>query len=231
MKQWITLLSTLMLSLPAAAMSKDDLVVYSVTMDRLESQDTEEGQPLVWKGGASVGSDIWGLNLTTEGERLNGVTEEGEVQLRVRRALDAFWNLEFGARRDFMPKPERNWAALGLEGMLPYHIETELTAFVGKDGDSALRLEGHHDLLFTQRLILRTTLEMDAYGQDDPERGLGSGLAELEAGLRLRYEVHRQFAPYIGVEYKRIYGETADLAGDDHATYDSVFVGGLRLWY
>lgn len=232
MKQWLTFCLLLTLTPAAQALTKDDAVTWTAMLDRFEVHDTEDGEPLVWKGSASAFTDLWGLHLTSEGERLDGATEEGEVQLRLSRAITAFWNLEFGWRRDFMPKPERDWAVLGLEGMLPYYIETELSGYVDDEGDTGLRLEAHYDLMFSQRLILRPALELNAWGQDDAQRGQDSGLSDMEAGLRLRYEVHRKFAPYVGVEHKRFYGDTADLrrrAGND--LHDTVFLGGFRLWY
>lgn len=227
------LLATLVLTAgPAQALTKDDPVIPFVNLDRFEVHDADGERPLVWKGSAGLSGDLWGLNLTSEGERLDGVTGEGEVQVRVRRALSAFWNLEFGWRRDLRPRPQRDWAVLGLEGVLPYHIETEFSVYADDAGDTAARLEAHHELRFTQRLVLRSALELDAYGQDDLPRGQGSGLAHLEAGLRLGYELRREITPYVGVEYQRVYDGTADLhraAGED--LDDTVLVGGLRLWY
>jgi copper resistance protein B len=217
---------------PARALTKDDPVIPFVNLDRLEVHDADEGRPLVWKGSAGLSGDLWGLHLTSEGERLDGVTEEGEVEVRVRRALSAFWNLELGWRRDFQPRPERDWAAFGLDGVLPYHIETEVSLYADDAGDTAARFEAHHELRFTQRLVLRSAVELDAYGQDNRLRGLGAGLAHLEAGLRLGYELRREISPYVGVEYKRVYDGTADLhraAGE--ALDETVLVGGVRVWY
>lgn len=228
----VVLTSLLMASAPARALTQDDPLIPFVNLDRFEVHDAEEGRPLVWKGSAGISGDLWGLNLTSEGERLDGATEEGEVQVRVRRALSAFWNLELGWRRDFQPRPERDWAAFGLDGVLPYHIETEVSLYADDAGDTAARFEAHHELRFTQRLVLRSAVELDAYGQHDLSRGLGSGLAHLEGGLRLGYELRREITPYVGVEYKRVYDGTADLhraAGE--ALDETVLVGGLRLWY
>jgi len=228
----ILLAALLLTTGPAHALTQDDPVIPFVNLDRFEVHDADGERPLVWKGSAGLSGDLWGLNLTTEGERLDGVTEEGEVQVRVRRALSAFWNLELGWRRDFQPRPQRDWAALGLEGVLPYHIETELSVYADDAGDTAARLEAHHELKFTQRLVLRSALELDAYGQDDLSREQGSGLAHLEAGMRMGYELRREITPYVGVEYKRVYDGTADLhraAGE--RLHDTVLVGGLRLWY
>lgn len=100
--------------------------------------------------------------------------------------------------------------------------------YFGEEGRTAFRVDVSYDLLLTQRLILQPQIEADAYGKDDRERGIGSGLSDIEAGLRLRYEVRREFAPYLGVQRVRRFGETADLAGDDGDTH---FVAGLRVWF
>lgn len=232
MKRLLIAMLLFCLASGARALTEDDALTWTAVLDRLEVHDAEEGEPLVWQGSASAFTDLWGLHLTSEGERLDGTTEEGEVQLRISRALSAYWNLEAGWRRDVVPEPERDWAVLGLEGMAPYYIETELSGYVNDDGDTGLRLEAHYDLLFTQRLVLRPALELSAWGQDDAARGLASGLSGLEAGLRLRYEVHRKLAPYLGVEHHRLLGGTADLArrrGGD--TGETRVMAGMRLWY
>lgn len=80
-------------------------------------------------------------------------------------------------------------------GPRPYWFELEATGYVGSGGRTALRVEGSYELLLTQRLILEPRAELQFYGKDDLERGIGKGLAEASAGLRLRYEFSRQFAP------------------------------------
>lgn len=220
------------LSTPAPALTEDDAVFPVATLERLETHGEGPNRPLIWKGSAGFSGDLWGLRLKSEGERRDGVTEEAELELRARRALSAFWNLEAGWRRDLRPRPQRDRALLGLAGTLPYHIETEITAYLRDEGNQALRLEAHHELLFTQRLVLRSAVEMDAYSDSDPVRGHGSGLAESELGLRLGYELHRKFTPYVGVEHKRVHGETADRhRAADETVSETVLVGGLRLWY
>ncbi len=82
--------------------------------------------------------------------------------------------------------------------------------FIGESGRTALRLEAEYELLFTQRLILTPEIEVNLYGQNDPDTGVGSGLSDLEVGLRLRYEIRREFAPYIGVNWLQLFGNTAD---------------------
>ncbi|MNR07008.1 Copper resistance protein B precursor [compost metagenome] len=116
--------------------------------------------------------------------------------------------------------------------MALYGFEAQGTAFLGESGQSALRLEGDYDILLTNRLILQPTAEVNLYGRNDQERGVGSGLANTEVGLRLRYEIVPEFAPYIGVTWNRTYGNTADFAREEGEDNDEArFVAGIRLWF
>jgi copper resistance protein B len=137
-----------------------------------------------------------------------------------------------GVRQDFKPGAPQTWAALGVQGMALYNLETKATAFMGEGGQTAVRLEGDYDILLTNRLILQPKAELNVYGQNDPQRGIGSGLSSTEAGLRLRYEIRREFAPYLGVTWNRTYGKTADYAnaeGEDRS--EARLVLGVRLWF
>src|SRR5699024_8540553 len=106
--------------------------------------------------------------------------------------------------------PNRDWVGIGVQGLAPYFFETSVNLFVGESGLSNLRLKTEYDLLLTQRLILSPELEMNLYGKEDRDNGIGAGLTRVEGGLRLRYEIRREFAPYIGVHWERQYGDTAD---------------------
>jgi copper resistance protein B len=119
-----------------------------------------------------------------------------------------------------------------LVGVAPYKVEVEATAYLGAAGRTAARIEVEYDMLVTNRLILQPLVEANLYGKDDPQRGIGAGLATIEAGLRLRYEVHRQFAPYVGLVYERAYGDTADhrrAAGEGAG--DTRVIAGVRVWF
>ena len=120
----------------------------------------------------------------------------------------------------------------GVQGLAPYWFEVDAAAFVSDDGDVSARLEAEYELFLTQKLILQPRAELDFAVQDVPELGIGSGLSTAEAGLRLRYEFRREFAPYIGVSWRRAFGETADFTRADGEDVESIsFVAGLRLWF
>ena len=201
-------------------------------VDRLEWQDAAEGSALNWDLKGWIGGDIDRLWLRSEGERSRGVTEAAELQTLWGHAISPWWDVVGGLRQDFKPGPAQTWAALGLQGLALYNFEAEATAFLGEGGQTALRLKGEYDLLLTNRLILQPSVEVNLYGRDDPRRGVGAGLAETEAGLRLRYEIRREFAPYVGVTWNRSHGETARLAREEGAERsDTRLVLGLRFWF
>lgn len=200
--------------------------------DKLEWQDGDDASTLAWDLSGWIGGDIDRLWLRSEGERSNGKTEDAEIQALWGHAISPWWDVVSGVRQDFKPGAPQTWAAFGLQGMALYNFEAEATAFLGENGQSAVRLEGDYDILLTNRLILQPTAELNVYGKNDPQRGLGSGLSNTEAGLRLRYEIRREFAPYIGVTWNRTYGHTADYAreeGEDSS--EARLVLGVRMWF
>lgn len=200
--------------------------------DKLEWQDADDASTLAWDLSGWIGGDIDRLWLRSEGERSNGKTEDAEIQALWGHAISPWWDVVTGVRQDFKPGAPQTWAAFGLQGMALYNFEAEATAFLGENGQSAVRLEGDYDILLTNRLILQPTAELNVYGKNDPQRGIGSGLSNTELGLRLRYEIRREFAPYIGVTWNRSYGNTADYAreeGEDRS--EARLVLGVRLWF
>ena len=200
--------------------------------DKLEWQDADDASTLTWDLSGWIGGDIDRLWLRSEGERSNGKTEDAEIQALWGHAISPWWDVVSGVRQDFKPGAPQTWAAFGLQGMALYNFEAEATAFLGENGQSAVRLEGDYDILLTNRLILQPTAELNVYGKNDPQRGLGSGLSNTEAGLRLRYEIRREFAPYIGVTWNRTYGNTANYAREDSEDRSEArLVLGVRLWF
>jgi copper resistance protein B len=208
-------------------MRMDDTEQYGrVSIDQLEWQDADHAD-VAWDVQAFYGGDYHKLWLKSE-----GVHERDEDDVRLEalwnRITTPWWSSQVGLRQDFGDAPSRTWLALGIEGLAPQWFDVEATIYLGEEGRTAFRADVSYDLLLTQRLVLQPQIEADVYGKDDRERGIGSGLSDIEAGLRLRYEVRREFAPYIGVHWVRRFGETADLAGDDSETR---FVAGVRVWF
>ena len=201
-------------------------------INQLEWQGGEGEGALNWDIKGWVGGDIDRLWLRSEGERSAGRTESAEVQALWGHAISPWWDLVGGVRQDFKPGDGQTWAAFGAQGMALYNFEAEATVFVGEAGRTAARLEGDYDILLTNRLILQPTAELNFYGRSDPQRGVGSGLSDSELGLRLRYEVRREFAPYVGVTWNRSYGQTAQYARDEGEDTNQVrWVVGVRLWF
>lgn len=186
-----------------------------------------------WEGEAWFGGDINRLTLKSEGEGLSGDgLNRAELQALYSRSVGPYFNLQAGVRHDFEPRPSRTYATIGFEGLAPYWFEVSGAAFLSNKGDLSARLEGYYDQRLTQRLIIQPRAELNLAASNDRATGVGSGLSDVELGLRLRYEIRREFAPYVGVTYDRKFGRTADYArtgGED--VEDARVVLGLRAWF
>jgi copper resistance protein B len=186
-----------------------------------------------WEGEGWFGGDINRLVIKTEGEgSFGGSTEQAEFQLLYGRAISPYFNFEAGVRYDIKPDPSRGYAVIGIEGIAPYWFDVGAQLFLSDKGDILARIEGSYDQRITQKLILQPRAELNFAAQDVRANGVGSGLSDIELGLRLRYEIKREFAPYIGVEWAKKIGNTARfarIAGEDADMVN--FVAGIRFWF
>lgn len=209
----------------------DSDTFYYVLLNKLEYLDSSESS-IAWEASGWLGTDLNRLWLRTDGARADGAFESADVELLYGHSLSIWWDVVGGVRQDFNPGDDRTWVSFGLQGLAPQRFEIAATAYVRGGGHTAARFEAQYQLLFTNRLILQPILNVWLYGRDDAARGMASGLATAEAGLRLRYEFTRRIAPYLGVELERTFGDTASLrraAGDD-VTGNRVVLG-LRTWF
>ena len=202
-------------------------------IDLFEVRPDSGPETYAWEGEFRYGGDINRFVLKSEGEGEFGHgVEEAEVQALYSRAVGPYFDLQAGLRQDFQPRPRRTYATVGFEGLAPYWFEVEGAVFLSNKGDLSARLEGSYDLRLTQRLILEPRAELNLAAQDVPAIGVGSGLTDVELGLRLRYEFKRELAPYIGVNIERKLGDTADFARVAGEDVDDVrVVLGLRAWF
>lgn len=210
---------------------EDDGAYGMMLLDQLEWREGEDGGVQVWEAQAWYGTDYNKVWFETEGVRADG-HEDGRVEIMWDRIISPWWSVQTGVRQDFGRGPSRTWADFGIQGLAPHFLDVDAALYVGEEGRTAARFSGEYDAFITQRLILQPELELELYGKDDPENGIGSGLSTLEIALRLRYEIRREFAPYVGVHWNRQFGETADLAhavGDDPS--EITLVAGLRAWF
>jgi copper resistance protein B len=215
----------------AEMMGMDDRARFTkVMLDELEWQHADESA-LGWDAAAWHGGDLNKVWASAEGEREDGATD-ARIELLWDRVATRWWNTRAGVRVDTGEGPTRTWAAVGIAGLAPGFIEVDASAYVGESGRTALRVQLEYDLLLTQRLVLQPEIEVNLYGRDDPARLIGSGLSDVDAGLRLRYELRREIAPYVGLTWTRRFGDSADYAraqGDDAGEWR--WLAGVRLWF
>jgi copper resistance protein B len=184
-----------------------------------------------WDVEGWYGGDLHRFVVKTEGEGLGGEVDAAEIQALYSRALGRYTDLQTGVRYDFEPDGLA-YATVGAESLLPYWFDVEGAIFLSERGDAFARLEGSYDLRFTQRLILQPRLEVTLAAQDVPESDIGSGFSSAEVGLRLRYDIRREFAPYLGINFEKSLGRTADLIrASGGEVDDTTVVLGLRAWF
>jgi copper resistance protein B len=211
-----------------------DVRITAVIIDRLEAGFGDDSETWLWDVQGWSGGDINRFWWKSEGEGdVDGGLEEAELQALYSRAVTPFWDVQAGVRQDFRPEGEdTTHLVLGLQGLAPYWWEIDAAAFLSTEGDLTARVEAEYDQRITQRLILQPRFEIDVSASDIPGLEIGSGLSSVEAGLRLRYEFRKEFAPYVGVEWTRALGDTADYievrGGDPEGTR---FVVGLKAWF
>ena len=206
---------------------------YNVLFNLAEVQVHKAANSYRWDGEAWFGGDINRFVVKSEGSGdFRGKTGEAEVQALYSRAIDPYFNLHAGLRYDIRPTPSRTYATIGIEGLAPYFFEVGGALFLSDRGDVLARAEGSYDQRITQRLILQPRIELNFAAQDVRANGIGAGLSDIELGLRLRYEIKREFAPYIGVSYDSKIGNTARFARIDGERVSAVsFVFGVRTWF
>lgn len=226
-----TILVCWMLVSTSQAQMKDDPLLLFFQADELEIRDRGDTN-LSWDLNSWVGKDLHKLWVKSEGEYGNNDLEKSELQVLYSRAITSFWDLQVGFREDFEPSPQRSWAVIGLQGLAPYFFEIDAAFFIGESGRSALRIEAEYELLLSQRWVLVPEFEINFYGRNDEQRTLGAGLSDIELGLRLRYQLTGKLAPYMGVNWERNFGNTADFVRNEGGDrQEAEFVIGLHAWF
>jgi copper resistance protein B len=201
-------------------------------VDRLESQTKRNNTSMTYDWQAWYGQTYDRLLIRSEGDIESGTFKNARNELLWAHAITAYWDTQLGVRYDSGKGTDRGWLTFGVQGLAPYWLYVEANAYVNEQGRTAFRLETEYDLLLTQKLILQPRIEMNIYSRRDDTRDVSSGLSNIEAGLRLRYEIRRGFGPYVGIEWAGRFGSAADnirAAGKD--AEETRFVAGVRFWY
>lgn len=218
---------------PQVRAAEDTAIYTFLEVDQLEYRVRDGKEALAWDMQGWVGGDYEKAWFKSEGEApVGGRAETAEVQLLYSRLIDDFFDVQLGLRQDFKPDPDRTHAVVALHGLAKYFFETDLSAFISNKGEVSFRAGAEIDLRVTQRLVLQPSAEANFAVQSVAEREIGSGWNDIELGLRLRYEIAREFAPYVGIHWERKIGETANIARADGERVDSLaLVTGVRFWF
>lgn len=202
-----------------------------ILFDQLEWQSGNGPGGLSWSNSGWIGGDINRIWFRTEGEGAGGGLDDAQAHVLYGRAVARWWDVVAGVRQDFQPGAQ-TWLAFGVQGLAPGFFEVQATAYLSDAGQTAAHVELEYDLLLTNRLVLQPTLEVSLYGKPNASIGVGSGLSSGAAGLRLRYHIRREFAPYVGVSWVRAFGDTADIAHHEDVPNGAPrLVVGARVWF
>jgi copper resistance protein B len=208
--------------MPEQAMSPvmgmdDTAAIGKVMLDQLELEGGSAGKALGWDGQAWYGADYNKVWIKTEGSPDSSDQVASRNELLWDHTLTRWWDLQTGVRLDLGQGPARGWAAVGVEGLAPYWFDVQATFYLGAGGRAAARFQVEHDLLITQRLIVQPEIETNIYARSDSAREVGSGVSDMQLGLRIRYEIQRELAPYVGVAWRRNLG--------------AAWVAGFHVWF
>ena len=208
---------------------------FSADLEQLEHRFIiKDEDAITAQGRISYGGDDWKIHSHLKSEHIweDRVWESVELQGYISIPVAQFWDIYGGVRHDIRPRPSRTYAGAGFSGLAPYFIETDVSLFLSEKGAISSRMEAETDILITQRLILQPLVEMNLALSDDKDIDIGSGLVSTELGSRLRYEITRDVAPYIGINYERLYGQTARFAKDEGEAKSSFsLLAGIKLSY
>lgn len=210
-----------------------DIRVGAVMIDQLEATSVNGEEGYAWDAQGWYGGDIHRFWWKSEGEgEFGGALEEAELQALYSRAFTPYFDFQTGLRQTYRPEGDRTDLVVGVQGLAPYWFELDAAAFLSNKGELTARAEAEYDQRITQRLILQPRAEVNLSAEDIPELGIGAGLSTLQVGARLRYEIRREFAPYVGVEWTRSFGATRDFAeARGRSAEDTRVVVGVRAWF
>lgn len=210
----------------------DEAYMGALIVNRLENAQSRDDSFNSYDLQGWFGKDYDRLAVKAEGEVDHGKLLDSRTDILWSHAVAAYWDTLLGIGLDSGSAPDQAWLAFGVQGLTPYWFEVDATGYVGDQGRTSLRLGAAYELLFTQKLILQPRVETNFYGKQDDVRETGSGLSDLVAGVRLRYEIRREFAPYVGLEWSGKFGGTADFAdAAGERTEDTRAIAGVRFWF
>lgn len=225
-------LAFLMFNQTVLAHGEDDPLINKVMIDQLERRSGDDLESQILEGSLWIGKDLNKFWLKIDAERMHGDVEELETQLLYSRAFSPYWDIQLGFMKDLKNENGDTWGVIGFLGLAPYSFEVDAALFFNERGQVRYNIKTEYEILFTQKLILAPEINLNVYHKTDTLQRHGSGLSDAQLSLRLRYEVTREFAPYVGINKNRVFGNTATFARQDNEVVSNLeWVVGFRAWF
>ena len=206
--------------------------------DLLEYKSAGNDSSLNWDIVGWRGGDIHRVWVKSEGssEFNSPAKNETDLQLLYGHPISAFFDAQIGARLEEIwgsnQSASRLSAVMGIQGLAIYRFEFEAALFIGEAGHVSGRISANKDFFLAQKTITQFRFETNGAAKRSEKFETGQGINDLSMSLRFRYEIKREIAPYIGVSWTNLFGETADfkkLTGGKSSELNAV--AGIRLWY
>lgn len=218
----ISIISAALISSLSAA-GKDDPLNYKVTFDALQMKyDNNKDKTFEWDMNAWLGYDLNKIYIYSEGERTKS-ENESENQIVWSNAIAPYWDIQYGLGIDKTKENTKNWAVLAFSGMSSYFFEIRTAFLLDDNGNLGLRASAENEFLLTQKLRINVNSELSAYSKDDEKYEIQRGFSSLSLGANLKYEITKEFAPYIGLVYDKSFGDNTSSA--------TSLVLGISLWF
>ena len=207
-----------------------------ILFDRIE-YNIENKNSLDYEITGWYGGDYRRIWIELEGEH-NTSKNEGEIEkfdILYGKLISPFWDIRggIGYTGSYGDNgSNRTMALIGLKGLAPYFFEIDTNLRITSKGEVYGDFEAEYDLLFTQRLILQPRIDTTFSFSKIEELGIGTGINNIKVGFRLRYEIKREFAPYVGLNWAKLFGQTKTFAKDEGnpTDYLDLFIG-IRMWF
>ncbi len=222
----LSVASFLVLGQHIQAAGADDPLRTMFIVDQFEVLNNDENSR-EWEASFYLGYDLDKLYFYTEGSSTSDGLESSQNDIVYSRAIAPFWDMQAGIAYDKNTDASQTWGEIAIAGLAPYFFEIRAALLLNSDSNIGLRLDAEYEVLITQKLILTPSLEADFYTKNELQMRLGSGLSSIDVGLRLRYEIIREFAPYVGITWEKTFGETYNF----NPVNETNFLLGLRLWF
>ncbi|MEO8401702.1 MAG: multicopper oxidase domain-containing protein [Gammaproteobacteria bacterium] len=186
-------------------------------------------QQMTFKG--LYGRDYNKLELfTNDAEVDQGRVENADVDIFYWHLLDQFWSIKGGGNYVYRPAKTPYWQpGIGLEGLMPYFIETNLRGYT-HSGSIKIDVEFSRDTQITNNFFMGAGIRGIFASKTVTQAEYGSGVNQTRYSIRPYYRLMPGLNVFAEYEHQRNYGVFKKLQiSDGESAVQNVLTFGLSL--